>query len=525
MSASKPIKRALISTSDKSGLVGFAKQLVEFGIEIIATGGTATLLAGNHISIIEVADYTGFPEIMGGRVKSLHPKIHGGLLGRRGVDDNIMTEHGILPIDLVIVNLYPFQQIIYDPECTLENALEHIDVGGPTILRAAAKNFPDVTVLVNPQDYQWIIEEMQSHSGATTLETRHTLAQKTFSHLANYDKAIAEYLAKDDKPLTRKLFPKDFEPHYQKKTELRYGENPHQQAAFYYSIPSQPNSLAQAKQWQGKELSFNNLMDSDCALNCVRSFSPQIPCCVIVKHTTPCGVAQGESQLDAYNKAYATDSTSAFGGIIAFNTLLEAKTAEKIISQQFVEVLIAPNIANDAFVYLRTKANIRVLTSGQLAQPIHSFTLHSISGGLLLQQSDSQPLNPNELHIVSRREPTHPELENLLFAWDVVKFVKSNAIVYAKDRATLGIGSGQTSRIFAAKIAALKAKEAGLALKNGIMASDAFFPFPDSIEFAASIGITAVIQPGGSKHDSGVIAAADNANMAMIFTNMRHFKH
>lgn len=525
MSTSTPIKRALISTSDKSGLVEFAKQLVALDVEIIATGGTAALLAENHISITEVADYTGFPEIMDGRVKSLHPKIHGGLLGRRGIDDQAMAEHGILPINLVVVNLYPFQQTIYDPECTLEKALEHIDVGGPTMLRAAAKNFPDVTVIVDPQDYQWILEEIQAHEGATTLKTRHTLAQKTFSHLANYDKAIAEYLAKDDKPLSSELFPKDFEPHYQKKIELRYGENPQQQAAFYRSIPSQPNSLAQAKQWQGKELSFNNLMDADCALACVRTFSSHIPCCVIVKHATPCGVAQGESQLDAYNKAYATDPTSAFGGIMAFNTPLEAKTADKIVSQQFVEVLVAPSITNDAFAFLRAKPNMRVLTCGQLTQPIHSFTLHSISGGLLLQQSDSQPLNPNQLRIVSHRQPTHPELENLLFAWDVVKYVKSNAIVYAKDRATIGIGNGQTSRIFAAKIAALKAKEASLALQGAAMASDAFFPFPDSIELAVSVGITAIIQPGGSKRDAEVIAAADNANIAMVFTNMRHFRH
>lgn len=525
MPTTKPIKRALISTSDKSGLVEFAKQLVELGIEIIATGGTASLLAESNIPITEVADYTGFPEIMDGRVKSLHPKIHGGLLGRRGVDDDVMAEHGILPIDLVVVNLYPFQQTIYDPECTLKKALEHIDVGGPTMLRAAAKNFPDVTVLVDPQDYQWIFEEMKSHEGSTTFETRHTLAQKTFSHLANYDKAIAEYLAKDDKPLSSELFPKDFEPHYQKKTELRYGENPHQQAAFYRSIPSQPNSLAQAKQWQGKELSFNNLMDADCALSCVRIFSSQIPCCVIVKHATPCGVAQGKSQLDSYNKAYTSDPTSAFGGIIAFNTPLEANTAEKIVAQQFVEVLIAPSITNDAFVHLRTKPNIRVLTCGQLAQAIHSFTLHSISGGLLLQQSDTQLLNPNELRIVTRREPTHSELENLLFAWDVVKFVKSNAIVYAKDCTTLGIGCGQTSRVFAARIAALKAKESNLSLEGAVMSSDAFFPFSDSIDLAASLGITAIIQPGGSKRDPEVIAAADNTNIAMLFTGIRHFRH
>ena len=522
--SSRPVRRALISTSDKTGLLELAKQLVEHDIEIIATGGTAALLTDNNIAVTEVADYTKFPEIMNGRVKSLHPKIYGGLLGRRGHDDTTMAEHEILPIDLLVVNLYPFQATIADPQCTLAMAIEKIDVGGPSMLRAGAKNFSAVTVVVDPRDYSHVIGEIKTHHGSTTLATRRQLAYKTFKHLVDYDKAIADYLTPNEET-SDTLFPTDFRPDYHKKQSLRYGENPHQAAAFYTNTPSQPGTLAQAKLLQGKALSFNNLMDSDCALNCVRSLSVETPGCVIVKHATPCGVAQGNTQSHAYEKALATDPSSAFGGIIAFNTPLQAATAEKILAKQFVEVILAPHIEPDALALLNKKTNLRVLATDQSPPLTDSFTLHSITGGLLIQQMDTTIIDPKNYQIVSKRTPTPEEMQNCLFAWRVVKSVKSNAIVYAKDEMTLGIGTGQTSRVFAAQIAALKAKEAGLTLQDAVMASDAFFPFADGIEVAATAGITAVIQPGGSQRDNEVIAAADKANIAMVLTGVRHFRH
>lgn len=523
--SSRPVRRALISTSDKTGLLELATQLVDHGIEIIATGGTAALLTDNNIAVTEVADYTKFPEIMNGRVKSLHPKIYGGLLGRRGHDDTTMAEHEILPIDLLVVNLYPFQTTIADPQCTLAMAIEKIDVGGPSMLRAGAKNFSAVTVVVDPRDYSKVIDEIKTHHGNTTLATRRELAYKTFQHLVNYDRAIADYLTPTDEETSDSLFPTNFRPDYHKKQSLRYGENPHQAAAFYTHTPSQPGTLAQAKLLQGKALSFNNLMDSDCALNCVRSLSVEAPGCVIVKHATPCGVAQGNTQSHAYEKALATDTSSAFGGIIAFNTPLQAATAEKIVAKQFVEVILAPHIEPDALELLNQKINLRVLATGQPPALTDSLTLHSITGGLLIQQMDTTTIDPKDCQIVSKRVPTPEEMQNCLFAWKVVKSVKSNAIVYAKDEMTLGIGTGQTSRVFAAEIAALKAKAAGLSLQHAVMASDAFFPFADGIDVAASAGITAVIQPGGSKRDNEVIAAADKANIAMVLTGVRHFRH
>lgn len=527
-------RRALISVSDKSGLVPFAQQLSLLNYDILATGGTAKLLQENSITIIEVADYTGFPEIMDGRVKTLHPKIHGGLLGRRGTDDNTMAEHGISPIDLLVVNLYPFQQTIAKDDCTLEKAIENIDIGGPTMLRSAAKNHADVTVIVNPEDYSRVINEL-TETGNTTLATRQYLAQQTFAHTAQYDTAIAGYLQQqfsenktstDDSnsPSSAEL-PNDLHLHFQKKLELRYGENPHQASALYNSNKTLPGSLTDAKQLQGKPLSFNNLMDSDAALNCVRSLNPNQPACVIVKHATPCGVGQSDSQLTAYDKAFATDSSSAFGGIIAFNTECDAKSAEKITSQQFVEVILAPSFSTAALEILAKKKNLRVLACDEPDFTQSRYTHHSVTGGLLIQSADQKIITESDVTIASKRQPTTTEMADMLFAWHVVKYVKSNAIVYAKDQATLGIGTGQTSRVFSAKIAALKAQEANLSLTGAAMASDAFFPFADGIEVAAAAGIRSIIQPGGSIRDEEVIACADQHDIAMVFTGIRHFRH
>lgn len=511
MIAKPSIKRALISTSDKEGLAFFASQLHQLGIEIIATGGTAKLLRDANIPIINVKAVTGFPEMMDGRVKTLHPKIHGALLARRGIDDEALKEHNIIPIDLVVVNLYPFQKTIAQPNCTLEDAIENIDIGGPTMLRAAAKNNERVTVVVDPNDYPGILEEIQKE-GNTTLKTRQRLAQKVFAHTAEYDAAIANYLNTETLNLT-----------LHKKDELRYGENPHQQATLY-SLNSTEGTLTQAKQYQGKQLSFNNLMDSNAALLCVRALD-QNPGCVIVKHATPCGVAQGNSLEKAYLKALATDAMSAFGGIIAFNTRCDATTAKAILDKQFAEVILAPSFDDDALTLFAKKKNLRILATGTENQSTNKKTFHSISGGLLIQDADEEADDPESFNIVTKRQPTPTELTDCLFAWRVVRYVKSNAIVYAKDCQTLGIGTGQTSRVFSASIAALKAKEAGLSLEGAAVASDAFYPFADGIEVAAKQGITAVIQPGGSMRDDEVIAAADKLNLAMIFTHVRHFRH
>ena len=517
--ATKPtIKRALISTSDKTGLVELAQQLTSLGIDIIATGGTAQLLSKEKIPVREVADYTGFPEIMDGRVKTLHPKIHAGLLGRRGVDDATMQAHDIHPIDLLIVNLYPFQKTIADPNCTFDNALEQIDIGGPTMLRAAAKNYRDVTVVVDPADYKKVLDELKTQNN-TTLETRQELAKKTFAHTAEYDAVIAQYFSQSE------LFPETYTPTFQKQFDLRYGENPHQKSAFYSTSSHTTDTLAHAKQLQGKPLSFNNMLDSDAALSCVNIFDQKTPTCVIVKHANPCGVAQGATLQEAYQQAYATDPTSSFGGVIAFNQSLDSTTAKTMLEQQFVEVVLAPDIHPDALTELATKPNLRVLTCGPMQKEAQYLTLHALSGGLLLQENDTASVTADDLRVVTKRKPTAKEIEDLLFAWKVVKYVKSNAIVYAKDRRTLGIGAGQASRVFSAKIAMLKAAEAHIPLKDSVMASDAFFPFADSIEVATAAGITAIIQPGGSKRDNEVIEAADKANLAMVLTGIRHFRH
>jgi phosphoribosylaminoimidazolecarboxamide formyltransferase/IMP cyclohydrolase len=508
------IKRALISVSDKSGIVDFAKALSEQGIEILSTGGTAKLLAENAISVIEVSDYTGFPEMMAGRVKTLHPKIHGGLLGRRGVDDEVMNQHQIDPIDLVVVNLYPFEETIAKPDCDLNTAIENIDIGGPAMLRSAAKNHAAVTVVVNASDYETVLEEMAANNGAVTATTRFSLAQKVFAHTASYDGAIANYLS-DANFLSLQ---------YQKVQEMRYGENPHQKAAFYTETKIQEPCIATAVQIQGKELSYNNVADTDAALECVKSF--EVPTCVIVKHANPCGVATGDNILSAYDRAFKTDPTSAFGGIIAFNRPLDAETAKAIVDRQFVEVIIAPEVAEDAKPILANKKNVRVLATGMWqAQRPTGLDFKRVNGGLLVQDRDLGIITADDLKIVTKRQPTDKELQDLLFAWKVAKFVKSNAIVYCKDNMTIGIGAGQMSRVYSAKIAAIKAADEKLEVKGSVMASDAFFPFRDGIDSANKVGITAVIQPGGSIRDNEVIAAADEYDMAMVFTGMRHFRH
>lgn len=519
-----PIRRALISVSDKTDIVEFARALTQQGVEILSTGGTAKLLAEHQIPVIEVADYTGFPEMMDGRVKTLHPKIHGGLLGRRGEDDAVMATHNIQPIDLLVVNLYPFEQTIARPNCDLATAIENIDIGGPAMLRSAAKNHASVTVVVDAKDYPTVLAEMTTNQGTVSAATRLALACKVFSHTSRYDGAISNYLGKVETGDT--LFPPTLSLQYQKVQAMRYGENPHQKAAFYIEHNLREPSVATAMQLQGKELSYNNIADADAALECVKAFTCS-PACVIVKHANPCGVGKAETILEAYERAYKTDPTSAFGGIIAFNRQLDAKTAKAIVDRQFVEVIIAPSIEEEAKVVLAPKSNVRVLICGNWEENVSlaGFDFKRVTGGLLVQERDLGVITTKELKIVTQRHPNDKELQDLLFAWKVVKFVKSNAIVYVKDNATLGIGAGQMSRIYSAKIAAIKAGDENLDLHGCAMASDAFFPFRDGLDAAASVGVTAVIQPGGSMRDNEVIAAANELGIAMVFTGMRHFRH
>ena len=517
------IKRALISVSDKTGIVEFASQLASRDIIILSTGGTASLLVDNGIEVVEVSDHTGFPEIMDGRVKTLHPKIHGGLLGRRGIDDAVMAENDIDPIDLVIVNLYPFEATVGKADCTLADAIENIDIGGPTMLRSAAKNHAYVGVVVDVSDYENIINEINNNEGSLTDETRFSLAQKVFAHTANYDANVSNYLGAITMNGEDLDYPLTFSVQFKKLQELRYGENPHQSAAFY-GQPNMPSgTIAGAKQLQGKALSYNNIADTDAALECVLSYEEAA--CVIVKHANPCGVAVGENVLQAYERAYQTDPTSAFGGIIAFNRPLDAETAKAIIDRQFVEVIIAPSICQEALDIVSAKENVRVLESGVREHVIQQLTMKRVSGGLLIQDNDQGIIERGDLKIVSKRPPTEKEREDLLFTWKVVKYVKSNAIVYAKDKQTVGIGAGQMSRVYSARIAAIKAEDEGMVVDGSVMASDAFFPFRDGIDSAAKLGVTAIIQPGGSMRDDEVIAAADEADIAMVFTGMRHFLH
>jgi phosphoribosylaminoimidazolecarboxamide formyltransferase/IMP cyclohydrolase len=519
------IKRALISVSDKTGIVDFARALAKAGVEILSTGGTARLLTEHKIAVREVSDYTGFPEMMDGRLKTLHPKIHGGLLGRRGVDDAAMKEHGIAPIDMVVVNLYPFEQATAKPDCDLATAIENIDIGGPTMLRAAAKNHAAVTVIVDSADYARVLDEMARNDGAVTQATRFTLAVKVYEHTAHYDGAIANYFGRINADGSRVEFPRTINLQFNKAQEMRYGENPHQKAAFYVEPRQTEASVSGARQLQGKELSFNNIADTDAALECVKQFDE--PACAIVKHANPCGVAVANSILDAYERAYGTDPTSAFGGIIAFNRPLDAVTAKTIVERQFVEVIIAPGVASDARAALETKKNVRVLMCDDLNKHAArgGYDYRRVTGGLLVQDRDLGMVASADLKVVTQRKPSPQELLDLLFAWKVGKFVKSNAIVYCKAQMTIGVGAGQMSRVYSARIAAIKAADAKLEVKGSVMASDAFFPFRDGIDSAADVGVSAVIQPGGSMRDEEVIAAADEHGMAMVFTGMRHFRH
>ena len=512
-----PIKRALISVSDKTGITEFAKGLSLLNIEILSTGGTAKLLRDNNIPVTEVSDFTGYPEMMAGRVKTLNPKIHGGILARRGIDEEVMSQNEIKPIDLVVVNLYPFQKTIQNPKCTEEEAIENIDIGGPAMLRSSAKNHISVTVIVDSSDYQLILDAINSN-GDTTLEMRKSLALKTFEHTAQYDGAIANYLGRMNDGFSNTL-----NLQFIKSQTMRYGENPHQNAAFYKELDQDKASVSSSKQIQGKPLSFNNLADADAALECVRDF--ERPSCVIIKHANPCGVATRENIYQAYQSAYLTDPTSAFGGIIAFNRELDKETAKSIINQQFVEVIIAPKITDSARSVLLQKENIRVLECGDLEKAQQSFDYKKITGGLLIQDKDLTLLNSSDMKCVSSLSPTESQMNDLLFAWKVAKYVKSNAIVYAKDQMTIGVGAGQMSRVYSAKIASIKAADENLEVKGSVMASDAFFPFRDGIDAAAQVGITAIIHPGGSMRDQEVISAANEHGIAMVFTGMRHFKH
>ena len=517
------ITRALISVSDKTGVVEFARDLAEAGVEILSTGGTAALLRDNGIPVMEVSDYTGFPEMMDGRLKTLHPKIHGGILGRRGIDDEVMERHGIGGIDLVAVNLYPFQQTIADPECRLEDAIENIDIGGPTMIRAAAKNHHHVAVVVDPHDYGGVVQEMRGNNGEVSAQTCFRLAVKTYEHTAQYDGAIANYLGAIDDEGGRRDFPETINLQFRRAQTMRYGENPHQKAAFFVEQQLDESSVATAHQLQGKELSYNNIADTDAALECVKQFDER-PTCVIVKHANPCGVAFGANLLEAYDRAYSTDPESAFGGIIAFNGELDGETANTIVERQFVEVIIAPTVSAEAIGAIKAKKNVRLLACGDwAAEDIHRLDFKRVNGGLLVQDADLQLLK--ETRVVSERSPTEEEMLDLLFTWRVAKFVKSNAIVYGKNGMTIGVGAGQMSRINSARIAAIKAEQAGLEISGSVMASDAFFPFRDGIDNAAAAGIAAVIQPGGSMRDEEAIAAANEHGMAMVFTGMRHFRH
>ena len=525
----RPIRRALLSVSDKTGVVEFAKALSHRGVELLSTGGTAKLLAEQGLKVTEVSDYTGFPEMMDGRVKTLHPKVHGGILGRRGKDDAIMQQHDIAPIDMVVVNLYPFAQTVAKPNCTLEDAVENIDIGGPTMVRSAAKNHKDVAIVVNSNDYSKIIEEMDNHENSLNWSTRFDLAIKAFEHTAAYDSMIANYFGElvapyyGDTTQPSGRFPRTLNLNFIKKQDMRYGENSHQDAAFYIEENPKEASIATANQIQGKALSYNNIADTDAALECVKSFDE--PACVIVKHANPCGVAIGENIHAAYDKAFKTDPTSAFGGIIAFNRQLDKATAEAIIERQFVEVIIAPSIAEDALPSLSTKQNVRVLVCGEWSKPAAGLDFKRVNGGLLVQDRDLGMVEAEDLRVVTTRQPTERELKDALFCWKVAKFVKSNAIVYSKNDMTIGIGAGQMSRVYSAKIAGIKAADEGLEVAGCAMASDAFFPFRDGVDAAAAVGVTCVIQPGGSIRDDEVIAAANEHGIAMIFTNMRHFRH
>lgn len=524
----RTIRCALISVSDKAGIVDLARELVGLGIKIISTGGTANLLADAGIPAVEVSGITGFPEIMDGRVKTLHPKVHGGILARRGIDDQMMQAHGIPAIDMVVVNLYPFSRAVADSDCTLEHAIEHIDIGGPAMIRAAAKNNRDVLVVTDHSDYAAIIEELKAAENTVSQATRFAHAIKAFAYTAGYEGAIASYFRRRAEG-GGEIFPETLCIEFSRRETMRYGENPQQSGVFYIDPDDQRATISNAAQLQGRALSFNNIADADTALECVKQFDNE-PACVIVKHANPCGVALAESSLQAYQKAYSADPESAFGGIIAFNSDLDGETCQAIVEQQFVEVIIAPKVSGAALRVAGTKRNIRVLQCDYRGTPQSSneqsmmgLDYKRVQGGLLVQNFDTELFD--EIKVVTQREPDKEQLADMIFAWKVAVFVKSNAIVYAKCARTIGIGAGQTSRVNSARIAAIKAKQAGLPVRGAVMASDAFFPFRDGIDTAAENGISAVIQPGGSMFDDEIIGAANEHDMAMIFTGMRHFRH
>jgi phosphoribosylaminoimidazolecarboxamide formyltransferase/IMP cyclohydrolase len=525
------IKRALISVSDKTGIIDFAKKISSLGIEILSTGGTAKLFRDNQIAVIEVSDYTGFTEMLDGRVKTLHPKVHGGILGRRDLPEHVvaMQAAGIPNIDMVVVNLYPFEATVANPDCTLEDAIENIDIGGPAMVRSAAKNWKDVAVLTDASQYADVLSELQSTGGGVSQATQFALAVAAFNRISNYDGAISDYLSSFNADGSRSDFPAQSNARFVKLQDLRYGENPHQQAAFYRDLYPAPGSLVTAQQLQGKELSYNNIADADAAWETVKSFTSTA--CVIVKHANPCGVALGADALEAYSKAFKTDPSSAFGGIIAFNTTVD-KVAAEAISKQFVEVLIAPSYTPEALAIFTAKANVRVL---QIALPKGGTTpfeqgrnaqdIKRVGSGILIQTADNHEISPAELKVVTQKHPTPQQMADLLFAWRVAKYVKSNAIVFCGDGMTLGVGAGQMSRVDSTKIAAIKAQNAGLSLKNSVVASDAFFPFRDGIDVLAEAGASCVIHPGGSIRDDEVIAAADAHGLVMVVTGIRHFRH
>lgn len=525
------IKRALISVSDKTGIVELAQNLHKLDIEILSTGGTAKLFRENNIPVIEVSDYTGFPEMLDGRVKTLHPKVHGGLLGRRDLPEHVKTmqESDIPNIDMLVVNLYPFEATVAKPDCKLEDAIENIDIGGPAMLRSAAKNWKDVAVLTDASQYAAVVEELNANNSQLTQKTTFALSVAAFNRVSNYDGAISDYLSSFNEDGTRSAYPAQMNTRFTKVQDLRYGENPHQTAAFYQDQCPAPGSLVTAQQIQGKELSYNNIADADAAWEAVKAFDGNA--CVIVKHANPCGVALGSTSLEAYSKAFKTDPTSAFGGIIAFNMPVD-KAAAEVIAQQFLEVLIAPEYTSEALEVLSAKKNVRVLkialpTGGNTAweQGRNSHDTKRVGSGILVQTSDIHELQMADLTIVTKKQPTPAQMQDLLFAWNVAKYVKSNAIVFCGDGMTLGVGAGQMSRVDSTKIAAIKAEHAGLSLQDSVVASDAFFPFRDGVDVLADAGAICVIQPGGSMRDDEVIAAADERGLAMVMTGIRHFRH
>lgn len=520
------IKQALISVSDKTGVLEFARELSALGVKLLSTGGTAKLLADNGLAVTEVADYTGFPEMLDGRVKTLHPKVHGGILARRDFPEHVaaLEQHGIPTIDMVVVNLYPFQQTVAKAECSLEDAIENIDIGGPTMLRSSAKNHKDVTVIVDPSDYAVVLAEMKANNNVVSYDTKFTLAKKVFAHTAQYDGAITNYLTslgEDKAHTTRSAYPQTLNLHFDKVQEMRYGENPHQSAAFYRDLKTVDGALANYKQLQGKELSYNNIADSDAAWECVKSFKESA--CVIVKHANPCGVAVAPTPFDAYSKALQTDPTSAFGGIIAFNRELDGKAAE-IVAKQFVEVLIAPSFTAEAKAIFAAKQNVRLLEIA-LGNEVNQYDVKRVGGGLLVQAPDAKNVLQEELRVVSKLQPTPQQMADMMFAWRVAKYVKSNAIVFCGNGMTLGVGAGQMSRIDSARIASIKAQNAGLSLAGSAVASDAFFPFRDGLDVVVDAGATCVIHPGGSMRDQEVIDAADERGVVMVYTGTRHFRH